>query len=66
MSEVVINRVSSHKRTSMGSVGENGHTLNKKVEGLGMYTFAHGKGSKRKSFTRHCSEAEAKSIRDSL
>lgn len=58
-------RVSTHKKTRQGTPSTTGYAR-KTVEGLGMYTFISGTGSKRTSFTRHCSEAEAEKIVNAL
>ena len=41
-------------------------TTKKNGDILHMFTFVHGKGSARKSFTRHCTDREAKMIKDGL
>ena len=38
----------------------------KNKRGVDMYTFAYGTGNKRKSVTKHCTEAEAKAFKSSL
>jgi len=55
---VTMQKISSHKKTKNGKF--------KVKEGLGMYVFVFGKGNKRKSITRHCSEEQAKRIKKDL
>lgn len=62
--------ISQHKKTRTGTPIEsrNGQTkyIKRTQEGVGMYVFIHGKGSKRVSFTRHCTEKQSEEILKSL
>jgi hypothetical protein len=51
--EVIMTKVSTKTKRKNGEI-------------LHMFTFVHGKGSNRKSFTRHCTEREANMIKEGL
>ena len=58
---VEMNRISTHKKSTQGiQMSTNSGYARKLIEGAGMYTFVYGKGSKRKSETRHMTESQAK------
>jgi hypothetical protein len=63
---IEMNRVSTHKKTKTGVPADGTNYARRTVEGYGMYTFVYGKGSKRVSETKHCSESQAKSYKEYL
>jgi len=68
--EVIKTRVSTAKKHRKGEPvkDSNGVVLYAKnvIEGNGMYTFVYGKGAKKQSITRHCSESQAERIKQDL
>ncbi len=51
--EITMTKVSTKKEKKNGVI-------------LHMFTFAYGKGSARKSFTKHCTDKEAKMTKEAL
>ena len=65
-------RISTHKKDTKGvpvpskSAPETCIYTKRTTEGHGMYVITYGKGSNKKSMTRHCSEAQAEKIVEEL
>lgn len=67
---VEMQRISTHKKTTNGEAvaSKSGQTTYTKrtVEGLGMYTFVYGKGSRKVSETKHMSDSQADNYKKQL
>lgn len=64
--QVEMKKISSHKKQRQAVKYANTTSGNRTVKDGGMYTFVHGKGSNRKSETRHMTEQQAKAYKEQL
>ena len=63
---VEITSTSKHGKTKSGTACANGSILGTTTLGHAQYTIAFGKGSKRKSETRHCSPVAIQNYKEQL
>jgi hypothetical protein len=61
---VDMNKISTTNKNTLSSYANN--TKKEVIKGNGMYTFVYGKGSNRKSETKHLSESQAKVYKQNL
>jgi len=64
--QVEMRRISKHKKQRVGVVYANSKSTNRTLKDGGQYVFITGTGSKRRSETKHMTEAQAIEYKDRL